>query len=467
MTEARPGLVAFWLSFPLLTLSSCVAHDIGYADVQSAVEARTGHEVRWNHADSDQAGGTLVQKLLSQPLSADAAAQIALLNTPEAQAAFEELGVSRAELVDAFHLPNPSAEAALRFGESTPEVELGVMLDLTDLVLLPWRKQRADEGLRAAQARVAGKLLDVAFSTKRAFVAVQAAERRVRLRRSLVQAAGAARTLAEQLRAAGNIPELSLMVERARYDEARLELARAEAASTAARERLNRHMGVWGHGTHWQVLALAEPGEALEDVADVEQRALEASLDLEGAKRDYAALARQANLATVAGLLPEIKAGVSAERQETAWSVGPAIELELPIFYQGQGEVARAEAEMRRVRQEHAGLALRIRAAARTASQNLVVARDSALYYRNHLLPERARIVEETQLMYNAMSVGAFELLQAKRDQVLTESAYVDTLEDYWAARNELEQLLLGRLVDVVPFALSSSASAAPAAAPH
>jgi cobalt-zinc-cadmium efflux system outer membrane protein len=81
----------------------------------------------------------------------------------------------------------------------------------------------------------------------------------------------------------------------------------------------------------------------------------------------------------------------------------------------------------------------------------LVVARDSALHYRDHLLPEHARIVEETQLMYNAMQVGAFDLLQAKRDQVHTESAYVDTLEDYWVARAELEQLLLGRLIDVAP----------------
>jgi len=464
MTEVAGRFASVGLGLALL--SGCVSHDIGYGDVQSAVEERTGHQVRWNHAESDEAGDGVTKKLLAEPLSADAAAQVALLNAPEAQAAFEELGVSRAELVGAFHLPNPSAEAALRFGESSPEVEVGVMLDLTDLVLLPWRKQRAEGALEAAQARVAGRLLDVVFSTKRAFFEVQAAERRVRMRQSLVQAAGASRSLAERLREAGNITELSLMVERARYDEARLELARAEAASTVARERLNQHMGVWGHGTHWRVAALAEPDAAIENLSDVEQRALKASLDLEAAKRDYAALARQANLATLEGLLPELKAGVSAERQDDAWGVGPAIEIELPIFYQGQGEVARAEAEMRRVQSQHRSLAVRVRAAVRAASRNLVVARDSALHYRDRLLPERARIVEETLLMYNAMSVGAFELLQAKRDQVQTETAYVDTLEDYWIARAELEQLLLGRLVTVAP--LGGSAAPAPASAdPH
>ncbi|HEY6727831.1 MAG TPA: TolC family protein [Polyangiaceae bacterium] len=462
MTELGRRLASVGLGAALL--SGCVAHDIGSGDVQSAIEERTGHRVRWNHVESDQPGDSVTQKLLGQPLSADAAAQVALLNAPEAQAAFEELGVSRAELVGAFHLPNPSAEAAVRFGESTPEVELGVMLDLTDLVLLPWRKQQAEGAHQAAQARVAGRLLDVVFSTKRAFFEYQAAERRVQMRQSLVQAADAARALAERLREAGNIPQLSVMVERARYDEARLELARAEAASTAARERLNQHMGVWGHGTHWRAAALAEPEAALENLADVEQRALKASLDLQVAQHDYAALARRANLATVEGLLPELKAGVSAERQENEWGVGPAVELELPVFYQGQGEVARAEAEMRRVQSQHRSLAVRVRAAVRAASRNLVVARDAALHYRDRLLPERARIVEETQLMYNAMSVGAFELLQAKRDQVQTETAYVDTLEDYWIAKAELEQLLLGRLVGVAPLE-ASAAGPAPASA--
>lgn len=437
----------------LLLFSSCVSHDIGYAEVQSAVEARTGHRTRWHHVDADEAGDRLVQELLSRPLSVDAAAQVALLNAPEAQTAFEELGWTRADVVEAFHLPNPSAEAGVRFGEATPEIDLSVMLDLTDLILLPWRKRAADVALEAAEARVTGQLLDVVYGAKRAFFEYQAAERRVHMRQSLVQAAAAQKTLAERLHAAGNIPELSLMVEKARYDEARLELVRAEASETARRERLNQHLGLWGHGTHWRAEALAEPALLPESLADVEQRALKASFDLDAVKRDYEALARRANLATVEGLLPELKAGVSAERQDDEWGVGPAIELELPIFYQGQGEVARAEAEMRRARSRHAELAILVRSRARTAARNLAVLHDSALHYKDQLLPARERIVEETQLMYNAMSVGAFELFQAKRDQVHTESAYVDVLEDYWIARAELDQLLAGRLVDVAPLA--------------
>lgn len=462
------SLMAFVGAASLL-LSSCIARDLGYADVQSALQERTGKRAIWEHVEERDEADSLVQKLLGKPLTADSAAQVALLNSPEVQVAFEELGLGRADLVRAFHLPNPTAEAALRFtsGEATPEIDVGVMLDLTDLITLPWSKRAAAASAEAAQVRVAGQLMDVALAAKRAFYGFQAADRRVELQSAVVQAAGASLTLAEELHRAGNIPELSWSIEKARYDETRLALARAEAARTSARERLNQSMGLWGHGTHWQAAKLAEPEGAPRALVDVEQRALQASLDLKLAELQYAGAARRANLASVRGVLPEVKAGVSAERQEDEWGVGPAVELELPIFYQGQGDVALAEAEMRRERSRHAAIAVRVRSAVRAASRNLVAARDSALYYREQALPERERIVRETQLLYNAMSVGAFELLQARRDQVQAESAYVDTLEDYWIARAELDHLLAGRLVDVAPLAASGSQGSPRAGAGH
>jgi len=62
------------------------------------------------------------------------------------------------------------------------------------------------------------------------------------------------------------------------------------------------------------------------------------------------------------------------------------------------------------------------------------------------MLPLRERIVRETQLQYNAMQVGVFELLRAREQQIQAAIAYVDALLDYWLARIDLEQLLSGRV---------------------
>jgi cobalt-zinc-cadmium efflux system outer membrane protein len=78
--------------------------------------------------------------------------------------------------------------------------------------------------------------------------------------------------------------------------------------------------------------------------------------------------------------------------------------------------------------------------------ERLQGAEDRARYSRDILLPLRERIVHETQLQYNAMQLGVFELLRTREQQIEAAVAYVDALLDYWLARTDLEQLLSGRL---------------------
>jgi len=122
------------------------------------------------------------------------------------------------------------------------------------------------------------------------------------------------------------------------------------------------------------------------------------------------------------------------------------IEFPFPLFDQGQARVARAAAELRRAQQEYYALAVRIRSTARAVRDRLEGARDRALYYRDILLPLHERIVNETQLHYNAMQLGPMQLLRAREQQIATGVAYVETLRDYWLARADFEQVVSGRL---------------------
>jgi cobalt-zinc-cadmium efflux system outer membrane protein len=89
---------------------------------------------------------------------------------------------------------------------------------------------------------------------------------------------------------------------------------------------------------------------------------------------------------------------------------------------------------------------VRIRATVRAVRERLQGAQDRALYYRDILLPLRERIVNETQLHYNAMQQGVFELLRAREQQIRAAVAYIETLRDYWLARTDLGLLLSGRV---------------------
>ena len=107
---------------------------------------------------------------------------------------------------------------------------------------------------------------------------------------------------------------------------------------------------------------------------------------------------------------------------------------------------AEAGAELRRAQQDYYALGVRIRAAVRTVAERMQGSEDRARYTRDILLPLLERIVSETQLQYNAMQLGVFELLRAREQQIRAAMTYIETLRDYWLAHTDLAQLLSGRL---------------------
>jgi len=426
----------------LLTLTGCVSTNVDYSELRSAAEARRPGGAARTAAPSQDANA-----LLARPLTADSAAEVAVLNNRGLRAALEELAIAKAGHASVRRLPNPTLEGAMRFrGEGDPELELGAMIDLTELALALSRGGAAAAGVEAARLSAIGAIIDLSFDTREAFFEYQAALQALELRRTVVQALSASADMAARLRAAGNITELQHASETSLFQEARLSHQRAEVALATAKERLNAAMGLWGRGIEWHAVPrLPEVPEAELPAEKLEPEAVRRSLDLEIAKQRFAAAAKRSNVSRAAGFLPELKAGISAERDEE-WAIGPAVELELPLFYQGQGEVGVARAEMRRQQELYTDLAVRLRSTARALATQLGAAREAVLYYRDVLLPTKQRIVDETQLQYNAMSVGIFQLLQAKRDQVETATGYIDQLRQYWIARTRAERLLSGRL---------------------
>jgi hypothetical protein len=71
---------------------------------------------------------------------------------------------------------------------------------------------------------------------------------------------------------------------------------------------------------------------------------------------------------------------------------------------------------MRREQQRLGATAVRVRAALRAVDVRATTARQRAEYYQDVLLPIRERIVNDTQLQFNAMNASVFQLLIARRD---------------------------------------------------
>ncbi len=175
-------------------------------------------------------------------------------------------------------------------------------------------------------------------------------------------------------------------------------------------------------------------------------------LDLLASGGAAAAAARRLGLSRSTQFLPEGSVGVSFEKDSAGQTVaGPVLLLPVPLFDVGQGVIARGASEARRAGHEYVALAVRIRSDVRRAANRLSAARAKAEYYRAVVLPLRRRIVEESQLRSNGMLLSVFQLLQARTDEVNAGREYIESLRDYWVARDELERAVGGRLTHTRP----------------
>lgn len=410
-----------------------------------------------------------VAELLAQPLDADAAVQLALLNNPGLQARFEALGIAEAERVQASRLPNPGLSLGrLRQGDET-ELERSLHLSLGSLLTWPQRRALGEQQARQVQAEVAADVVALVADTRRAWVQAVAASEALHYRRQVLEAAQAGAELARRMAQVGNFSALQQAREQAFEAEAALDLARATQAEGAAREGLMRRLGLWGDDT--ARLRLPERLPALptapQALPDVEQRAIAGRLDVRAAlaavEQAGVDLGRQRD----GRLLDTLELGLMHNRSnEAPPQRGLELSLALPLFDAGEARVARATHLQRQRLQQAADVAIRARSEAREAYGGYRSAWDIARHHRDQLVPLQARISEQNLLRYNGMFIGVFELLADARSQIGGVAAAMAALRDFWLAQIALEQALLGpATLPAAPAAgPSNNASAAPGA---
>jgi cobalt-zinc-cadmium efflux system outer membrane protein len=442
----------------LLGIAGCVTvpRDAGFDQVERAVRERTGGQhVRWNRGGEDDAElARTVRELLSAELTSDRAVQAALLNNPSLQATYEDLAISQSQAIEAATIHNPTLSAEVRFPRHAKlpfEVELSQTF--VDLLLLPMRKRAGEAAFAAARLRVTHEVLELAAQVKVAFYRAQGAAQLSEMRQSVAGAAEASFAIAQRLHDAGNITDLALANEQALYEQAKLDLARAQADAVDAREELAAVMGLGGGDESWTMAArLPELPENEIGAGELESLAVAQRQDLAAAREEV--LVATQNLAMTAKLWPFTDAAVTAHLErdpDGTTTFGPGISLPLPIFNQNQPAIATAQARLRQAQARAVTLDVQVRSQVRRAANRMLAARDRALRQAKVVLPLRRQIVRQTQLQYNAMLVGVFQLLEAKRAEIDAGREYIESLIEYWTARAQLERAVGGKLATPAP----------------
>ena len=440
---AGAGFVSLWLA-GCATLSS----DGGFLAVERVTKDRIGKDVKWARTETERdLIANRVTELLAQPLSADDAVQMALLNNRGLQAEFAELGVAEADMVSASRLPNPGFSFMRSKRGDEIEVERGLHFNLARLLTLPLIAKMESQRFELAKGAAATTAIRLAGETRKAYFQALAAEETVRYMQKVGKVAEASAELARRMASVGNWSRLQQAREQGFHADAALNVARAEQARGRSREALTRLLGLWGTQTAYALPErLPDLPKAPDDRPDIEQRAMQSRLDVVGAKQSAEALASNLGLSKATRFINVLEIGVFRETSnEAPTRRGYEISLELPLFDWGTSKVAKAEALYMQAINRAAETAINARSEVRESYQGYRVSYDIAKHYRDEVVPIRKRIADENLLRYNGMLIGVFDLLSDARSQITSVNSYIEALRDFWLAESDMQMAMIGK----------------------
>ena len=429
----------------LLGACASVPKDSGFGDVRQAVLTETKAPVEWDPAKPvEPPDDAAVAALLEEELTPEGAVRIAFAHNRDLQATLEELGVARADLIAASTVRNPVAEGELRFpGDPVRPFEISIHKTIIDLFQLGNRKKMGRAQFEVAKLRVSGAVINFGAEVRRHYYDLLAARKVLARMETILKAQEVSAELARRQHAAGNVSDLDLESEQSRYEQVKLDHARAQLDELQARERVVTDLGLARRGDLKLPDQFPEPPAEM-SAEQVEQEVLTRRLDMRMAERDVEAARRAASVAKTAAF-EDADVGVHHEREpDGKRTTGPDITIPIPIFDRGTAQKTRARALLRQAQQRLNALRISARSEARSAHERLGEARARREYLRDVVVPRRQRILQLSQLEYNAMLRGVFQLLEARRNLAEAQREEIMATRDYWIARTDLELALLG-----------------------
>ncbi len=156
----RRGLLS--LAVVGLLLGGCASPDpeAAFSGVRQTASERLGtQDIRWDRAAlADTAVSDAVARLLENPLTAESAVQIALLNNRRLQASYEELGIADADLAQAGLVENPSFSSDILIGNDAVSPSFRVVQNVISLATRSARRTVASSAFERVKFETSQKV---------------------------------------------------------------------------------------------------------------------------------------------------------------------------------------------------------------------------------------------------------------------------------------------------------------------
>lgn len=471
----------FGVSVLLLFVGGCATVEprADYVSAAGHVRAATGmHDMyRPDRVDIEAE----VDRILDGGITADEAVQVCLLNNPSLQAAFLEIGVARADFVQAGLFSNPFVGISARFpdGGGLANIDASVAHNIAELWQIPLRKQAAQRVLEQTVLRIAREAAVLASECGEAYYDAVGAGERLAIARENLTIAQSLLDMAVARQKAGATNELDVNLSRSLALDAELAVESARLAASDGRRRLARLLGVEANAEELQLVdplpqapsdvpdpdALVAAAKAWRlDVRSARQALEEAEWQLKVQRRlvfptvevglafereerrsqggrHIAADTARASIANGGLTAPEIEPR-SARRAEDGQNtlIGPSLGFELPIFDQNQAQIAKARYAYEQSAKTLEALERAVTQEVRGRVDHAVTAWRVAAMYRNKSVPLAKSNLELSRRAYEAGQTSFLSVLEAQRFFLDSRRGYIEAARAAAVAIPELER---------------------------
>jgi len=403
------------------------------------------------------AAGPAWSQTSSQALTAEDAVREALAGNRDLLTASASIDRARGALQAAGRLENPEFELGLSddfafAADGERSTSLGFAQRFPVTARLRHEKEVARSELERAEAEVRDFVRDLVAEVERAFYRVRAHDERLAVARELIASVGAVeQSTARRLRSAeASAAELGLLrIERLRLEQ---ESAQIERDRVEANARLVRLLGR-SESVRLRPEGALDPGpSALPVEAATALPVASSRPDLEAARHGIERAQAERALAR-SRVWEDWTLGFGYQRERGVFEPTPIgvkrdsfltldLTIPLPLWNRREGEIAVAEAELRRSKRAREALVLRIQEEIRAAAARVRSLRASVDAYRSRIIPEATRARDLFERGYRQGLVGVAELLQAQRQYSEGRRRNIELLGELRQATIDLEVAL-------------------------
>lgn len=354
---------------------------------------------------------------LAGGVSMEEAVEIALLNNRDLQAAFYDIGISRADVVQSGLLANPSLGAVLRFpkdgGDATLEARLA--WNLIDLWHRPARKRVQEQRLERTVLEVAHRSAQLVARTKAAYVAAIAAEGARLVEDENLASTGEFLELTLARQDAGAATEVEVNAAWAEHLEQEVRLRSASLREFEKKLRLATLLGLDTGPEELSLTSpLAPPPAASFDLETLMASAATHRLDLRAARENMRAIESEVALEKRL-FLREFRAGVELESRGEESEIGPGFDMEIPLFDRNNAQVTRAGLRHQQAQSTVYALTVATHQQVRAAHKRLASTLETSRAYREDIAPLRTSSLELAREAFRAGKTGFLSVLEAQK----------------------------------------------------